>query len=273
MQSASWCFTLNNPDASLCDGNIPEWDLQRYRIYQYEKAPETGTLHIQGYVHFEKKRTLRQVRSLLPTAHWERAKGTAEQNRKYCSKEDTRVIGPFESGSIPNPGKRTDLHKCVEDIKTGKSLHDLDGVCVVKFFKGLVNYQQLFVPDRTEMPTVYWFWGKTATGKSEAARDIGLGEQYWKPPGKWWDGYQNEPVVVIDDLRAEDYPFQFLLRLFDRYPLRLEFKGGYVKFNSKTIIVTAPCRPEYMFQDRHGDDDVQQLVRRITEIKEFIKTR
>lgn len=271
VQSFAWCFTENNPLS--CHGDLPEWPDMRYRIFQYEKGGE-GTIHIQGYVYFNKKRSTRQVSQLLARAHWESAKGNPEQNRTYCSKVETRLLGPFEWGTLPSQGKRNDLATAVDDIANGKPMEEVEGVVFVKYHRGLMAYRHLHTKHRTEGPTVYWFWGPTGTGKSERARDICAehGPGYWKPPGKWWNDYLNEPVVVIDDLRAEDYPFQFLLRLLDKYPLSVEYKGGYAKFNSKIVVITAPGPPDYMFQDRHGMDDVAQLTRRITEVTEFNKT-
>lgn len=43
-----------------------------------------------------------------------------------------------------------------------------------------------------------WYWGIPESGKtSKAASENPLA--YWKNPNKWWDGYNNEEVVIIDD--------------------------------------------------------------------------
>ena len=55
-------------------------------IYGYEQS-STGTPHIQGYIRFKNQTRFSQVKKYLPTAHWEKAKGTDDQNFKYCAKE------------------------------------------------------------------------------------------------------------------------------------------------------------------------------------------
>ena len=47
------------------------------------------------------------------------AKGSPEQNRKYCTKDDTRIAGPWERGEMPasGQGKRNDIIKVVNHIK------------------------------------------------------------------------------------------------------------------------------------------------------------
>lgn len=48
-----------------------------------------------------------------------------------------------------------------------------------------------------------------------------------KPIGKglWWDGYEREEVVVIDEFRGQ-YPLSDMLQLLDPYKLQVECNGG-----------------------------------------------
>lgn len=87
-----WCFTLNNPtDQESIDPAITDY------MVVGDEVGEEGTRHFQGYVIFKKEYYLTGVKKLLPRAHWEVAKGSPEQNRKYCTKD-----GNFgESGQIP----------------------------------------------------------------------------------------------------------------------------------------------------------------------------
>lgn len=72
----------------------------RYVCWQLERAPDTGRLHLQGYVEFFKPQRLRAAQQALraPTAHLEKRRGTRDQARDYCRKEESRVQGPWEAG-------------------------------------------------------------------------------------------------------------------------------------------------------------------------------
>lgn len=90
-QSKRWCFTVNNMEVdNLCTAHFhPDID---YMIQGDEVAPTTQTPHVQGYVIFTTNKRLAAVKKLLPTAHWEIAKGTTAQNIEYCSKDGESYI-------------------------------------------------------------------------------------------------------------------------------------------------------------------------------------
>ena len=83
-----------------------------------------------------------------------------------------------------------------------------------------------------------------------------------------WD---SDKIAVFDDLRRDILPtWAFLLRLLDRYPLIVQIKGGFVKWEPKIIIITCPVQPEECFKwyNKNGEeqqwDRQEQLNRRLT---------
>nr|AKO71383.1 Replication associated protein [Banana bunchy top virus]AKO71384.1 Replication associated protein [Banana bunchy top virus]AKO71386.1 Replication associated protein [Banana bunchy top virus]WET17405.1 replication associated protein [Banana bunchy top virus]WET17408.1 replication associated protein [Banana bunchy top virus] len=89
-----WMFTINNP------ASLPVMrDEFKYMVYQVERGQE-GTRHVQGYVEMKRRSSLKQMRGFFPGAHLEKRKGSQEEARAYCMKEDTRIEGPFEFGAF-----------------------------------------------------------------------------------------------------------------------------------------------------------------------------
>lgn len=112
--SHSWCFTVQceNDDAVeqalLHLSLVHEAHSDSYIIAGREVAPTTGQIHLQCFVRFTSRLSFAAVRELLPQCHLSRARGTAQQNFVYCSKD-----GDFtEYGDLPNDqGKRTDWER------------------------------------------------------------------------------------------------------------------------------------------------------------------
>ncbi len=92
-----------------------------------------------------------------------------------------------------------------------------------------------------------WIWGPPNTGKTHYARRISL-KQYGQNPfekstNKWWDGYENEKVVVMNDVdpsHALQHSFIKNMKIWtDRYPCSGEYKGGTMPLNHEIFIVTS----------------------------------
>lgn len=89
--SKKWCFTLNNPSeeekSSICS-IVPQFCS---RAMIGEEVGEEGTPHLQGFVEFKTKKRPMSVFS-NKRIHWERMKGTIQENVIYCSKEGAVLL-------------------------------------------------------------------------------------------------------------------------------------------------------------------------------------
>jgi len=120
--SNRYCFTLNNPT----EIPLPEPPVRiSYLVYQLETG-EAGTPHLQGYLEVSGSRmaftTIQRQYPCLSRARLARARGSAEQNRIYCTKEP-RLDGPWTTGTpapdAPGSGHRSDLDAAMLAIREG----------------------------------------------------------------------------------------------------------------------------------------------------------
>lgn len=259
----AYCFTLNNWTNEEFESikNIK----YKYIILGDELSPTTNTRHIQGYICFSNPISFSSIKKKIPRAHIEVSAGTAEQNRTYCSKENTL----FEDGEIPKKqGSRTDLEEIKEIIKTTGKMSEVvlhaTSYQSIKVAEQILKYHE---PKRNWKPNVKWYYGATGTGKSLTAYDTLENPYYCTGSAKWWDGYDAHENVIIDDFRENFCKMDTLLRLLDRYPCSVEVKGSMRQFLAKNIVITSPYHPREIY--KHTDEDISQLIRRIDEIREF----
>lgn len=258
--SRSWCFTSFGVAAPL-------WDEEKLRflVYQRELCPETKREHWQGYAECKKPMKLVTFKFCIGDnkAHCEVRRGTRDQARDYCKKPESRVAEPVEHGEwISGQGHRSDLAAACK-LGCINLVREQLPALFVRYHRGL---EKLFEDrgHRDFKTTVVWLWGETGTGKSRLASEMVENLPcYWKPSGKWWDGYTGEENVVWDDFDEKACPIGDLLRLCDRYPLRVEFKGGSRNFVSRTLIFTSHRNPCFYAGDRWSE-----LARRIDELIE-----
>ena len=128
MKKFGWVFTLNN----YAEGEIP---LHRKEdVFQYvskwihpnlvfvgygrEVASSTGTPHLQGMVVFSRSVGLRTLKKLNERAHWQPMRGSFEEARKYCSKEN------FAEWSLKGYTKKYFKEKVEEDHLRSKVIQD-----------------------------------------------------------------------------------------------------------------------------------------------------
>lgn len=263
--SRNYCFTLNNYTKEEVE-NMKTVDV-KYIVFGKEKGKE-GTKHLQGYVEFKDQKTLSAVKKFFKTdrIHLEERKGTPAEASEYCKKDGKY----YEKGKISEQGKRNDLIEIMEDLKLKKPMVELVEKypsTMMRYNKGIQFIRNTLMIDRTEAPTAYWFYGKAGRGKTYKAK--GLGKTYYvKDCTQWWDGYEQEEVIIIDDFSGK-WPFRDLLRLFDENKYQGQIKGGYTKINSPIIVITCDRHPKELYQGILNDNEIEQLLSRFDIIEEI----
>jgi len=293
-QARRFCFTLNNPSDehhfAIVDLAV-NYEHTRYLVYQVEKAPSTGTVHVQGYCEFDAPHRFSRVLDLLPVgAHVEGARGTAKQNVLYCTKSESRIDGPYEYGtpSFRSQGRRSDLLDTVAALSKAATLEEAilgdeaKEACYVKYHRGLerlatLKGKAIRRPSGIRKRRVVCIWGPTGTGKTHTcytrlASSYPEEEPYICPDnsGRWFDGYSGQRGVIFDDFRAEDdgMPVSVFLRITDQYPFSVPIKGGFVRWDPEVIYFTSNRHPKTFYSDQ--DPRTQEAVqRRLTEVSEL----
>ena len=152
-----------------------------------------------------------QSRKDLPLAHFEEVRSWAAAVT-YCQKADTRDSGPWEFGTRPTGGsgkaQAEDWETWYQLAAEGK-FKEIPAKIQIKHLGNLerIHRQNLKFIDQTDVRGV-WIWGAPGVGKSHFARQVLGAEGYYpKLNNKWWDGYQSQKVVIMEDVDKETVKF------------------------------------------------------------------
>jgi len=253
----------------------------RYYAGQLEVCPQTLRHHIQLYVEYKRPVKPARIATIFGRRqlkyHGEFRHGTAKEASDYCTKEDSRGPGqvPHTGGLLGgSQGHRSDLQAAVEAVQSRKRLSTIASELpreYVKFHKGLHALRAaLDQPAHRRLDKrVYVLVGPSRTGKTSwAYENVSEGHLYKVPlqadKALWFDGYEGEEAVLLDDFRGE-IGFQQLLRLLDHWPERVPVKGSFVTFQPALVIITSNIEPECWYPSL-GPDAQDPLLKRLTRV-------
>lgn len=251
----------------------------KFLVYQLEQGSETGYMHFQGFVITKDSRRMAYMKKLFGEGHYEACKGKDEQCIAYCTKNETRVSGPYQWGKVSSQGERTDLEAIVEKIKDGVNMDEIaveHPQTYIRLHRGIKEYASVELKRRAMKEfrklEVVVHWGKAGAGKTRSVFDKHGFENVYVCPhptngAVWFDGYVGQPVLLIDDFKNW-LTHCFMLRVLDGYPLQLAVKGGFTYANWSTVYITANTPPEAWYPNL-SDEEKAALARRLTEVKYF----
>lgn len=190
----------------ITEEDFLEYNL-KYLVYQLEAGEENHTPHFQGYIVCKQSVRFTHFHPLLERAHFEIAKGTPEQCKEYCTKEDTRLEGPWEFGTLPaaGSGSRNDLIDLREAIKGGKRGRDIyDDDCLVRaavrYNSGMVSMVSAYTraEPRPDVRVTLHF-GPAGTGKTHCCYDDEDTDCYLYDGNAngFWNGYTGQSKVCV----------------------------------------------------------------------------
>lgn len=268
--SRAWVFTDFSMDLEALEATNC-----RYIVFGDEIAPTTGRRHYQGFVYFDNVigRATVQERLGVGKCWCNPMYSTPDACIKYCLKDGKG----FERGDRPAQGKKCNKEEVKAYAMASTPIRQIldDTQASMHSIRSLETMYRYYEAPRNWKTDVYWFWGTPAAGKSRSVRahavsTYGEGCYYEATEtSQWFDGYDAHPVIIIDDFRESWISWQGLLRLTDRYGVRLPYKGGFRQCLAKAIYFTCIHPPTDAFPSLSYSEPITQFLRRLTHVVEL----
>lgn len=264
--------------------------LVHYVKGQLEIGTENGFRHWQIVAYFKRPVRVSTVRHAFGGhAHCEPTRSDAIED--YVWKEETAVPDTrFEYGQKSfKRNSSVDWDRVWHSAKSG----DLEAVPAelrLRYYSTLRRIATDFLPaDERPGIEVDVYWGVTGSGKShrawleaiKAARTLGGQDAepfsdaeirrsliYVKNPRtKWWDGYNGQKVVIIDEFRGV-IGIEHMLTWLDKYPCNVEIKGSQLPLCAERFFITSNTALKDWYPN-NPVVDTDALRRRISKVTHF----
>lgn len=248
-----WMLTINNPpeDWKTCIRSLGS----QWGTAQLEQG-ENGTPHIQAILWFK--------REIGPNywkgkPYWTKMVPAKDADKivNYCSKDDTRIDGPYSFGPDPRRSaghaslRDKDLIEAAEHLKAGR-FKEVAPTVLLRYFGNCQKYMAIHLPSKgADNVRGHWIFGVPRCGKSRFVRSLHSEETlYIKNGNKWWDNYSSQQNVLLEDLDKSLSCLGHLLKVWlDRYAISPEVKGAYTPTSYSDFYITSNYLPFELWDD------------------------
>ncbi len=282
IRNKNFIITINNPTVENFDSIRTILTRgARYVRCQVESGEGTSTPHIQLYLQTADRVGIAAVKTMLRCnhAHVEVRRGTHQQADDYCSKVETRLMGPLPNDWFREavfgeptlgPGQRNDLLDLKRSIDNGSTeveLFDEHFGTMLRYHKSVSHYKRAKLTKRRSMTQMTILFGPTGTGKSFRANSLYPDAFHLRRPNNgplWWDGYTGQETVIIDEFEGWISINMFKL-MIDAYPLQVAVKGAHIEFCALRVIFISNKDPREWWPKATGGVLPGPVIRRMSD--------
>ena len=298
-QARKWMLTINNPQDCGLDHSGMISLLSLFCPDYFCLADEiaaTGTFHTHIFIYSKSPIRFSTLKNRFPTAHIEKAFGSAKNNRDYIRKEgkwadsakaETSVPGSFyEFGSIPSEGeeKAPRMFRLLQNVKNGLSTTEIIDESPDFAFKSkdidilreAYRAEQYLTQNRELIVT--YLYGATGTGKTRGiykkhpASEICRITDYNGKNGVRFDAYHGQDVLVFEEFHSQ-IPIEAMLNYLDIYPLTLpaRYADRTACYTKVYITSNIPLNEQYMDVRRSRLETWNAFIRRINHVFVYMR--
>ena len=298
-QSRKWALVINNPlEAGLDHAAIREI-LYRFSPAYFcmvDEIATTGTYHTHIFLLAPSPIRFSTIKNRFPTAHIEKAYGSAKANRAYILKEghwadtdkaETSVSGTFEEwGDLPaeKAEEAPEMFKLIQDLRAGKSVMEIieDNPKLAFRIREIETLRQAILEEKYSAENraleVTYLYGASGTGKTRGIfekhdrKSICRITDYGGRNGVRFDAYHCQDVLVLEEFHSQ-IPISAMLNYLDIYPLTLpaRYTDRIACYTKVYITSNIPLEEQYRDIQRYQMETWRAFLRRVQNVIEYLR--
>lgn len=297
-QSRKWALVINNPlDAGL-DHSAITTILYRFSPAYFCMADEiaaTGTYHTHVFLYAPSPVRFSTIKNRFPTAHIEKAYGSARDNRDYTAKagkwastdkSETSVPGTFEEwGQLPaeKEEQAPEMCKLMRELRAGKSIMEIieEHPNLAFRIREIETLRQVILAEKYSVENrkleVFYLYGASGAGKTREIfeqnnpREIFRITDYGGRNGVRFDAYRCQDILVFEEFHSQ-IPISAMLNYLDIYPLTLpaRYNDRVACYTKVYLTSNIPLEEQYRDIQRSQLETWRAFLRRIHNIIEYL---
>ena len=297
-QSRKWSLVINNPlEAGLDHAAIREI-LHRFSPAYFCLADEiatTGTYHTHIFLYSPSPMRFSTIKGRFPTAHIEKAYGSAKDNRDYIRKEgrwaetdkaETSVADTVEEwGDLPSEKEEAspDKYRLLQSLREGMTSLEAveDNPDRFYHYREIETVRQSILEDTystiMRQVEVTYLFGASGTGKTRGIferhnpKSICRITDYGGKNGVRFDSYHGQEVLVFEEFHSQ-IPISAMLNYLDIYPIMLPARYNDRVACYTTVYLTSniPLEAQYQEIQRYQLETWYAFLRRIHNVIEYL---
>ena len=297
-QSRKWSLVINNPLEAGLDHAAIRAILHRFSPAYFCLADEiatTGTYHTHIFLYSPSPMRFGTLKNRFPTAHLEKAYGSARDNRDYITKSgkwaetdksETSVPGTFEEwGNLPTEKEEAspDKYRLLQSLREGMTSLEAveDNPDRFYHYREIETVRQSILEDTystiMRQVEVTYLFGASGTGKTRGIfehhnpKSICRITDYGGKNGVRFDSYRGQEVLVFEEFHSQ-IPISAMLNYLDIYPIMLPARYNDRVACYTTVYLTSNIPLEAQYQDiqRYQLETWYAFLRRIHTVIEYL---
>ena len=260
-----------------------------------DEIATTGTYHTHIFLYSPSPMRFSTIKGRFPTAHIEKAYGSAKDNRDYIRKEgrwadtekaETAVPETFEEwGDLPSEKEESspDKYRLLQSLREGMTPLEAveDNPDRFYHYREIETVRQSILEDTystiMRQVEVTYLFGASGTGKTRGIferhnpKSICRITDYGGKNGVRFDSYRGQEVLVFEEFHSQ-IPISAMLNYLDIYPIMLPARYNDRVACYTTVYLTSniPLEAQYQEIQRYQLETWYAFLRRIHNVIEYL---